>query len=430
MRFRLMAVPILVLATVMAFDAVSGPHPTLAGQVWNVRVGDGGQGVAAATFLPGAITIHSGDTIHFAAPFAWEPHTVTSIPAGGTEPPPFVGRPPQITTNPVALNPSFGGSGAQSFDPSKYYNSGFLYPGGLFNFSDTADVSFPAAGTYTFYCLLHSGQDPTTHQIGGMHIDVTVVPQGSPGPTSQSDIDAAVSAARSTLISAGVQAESTFPLTQTKLADGSTNWGVTAGGSGLDSLDPEGVTDIAQFTPGGLSINTGDTITWTNNTQTSHTVSFFSGGPDIPLLTPLPAGDGGPPNFEINPSVLLPAGGPNYDDTGYVNSGFIDTGLSGASTFTLKFTKPGTYKYICQIHDQAGMIGTINVTDAAAPAVPSAASPSTAAPSRPEAIAPPDTGTGPPRRGSGGWLVAIMILGMIGATFALAGTRLIRRRTA
>jgi plastocyanin len=425
-----MAVPILVLATVIAFDAVSGPHPTLAGQVWNVRVGDGGQGVAAATFFPGAITIHSGDTIHFLAPDSWEPHTVTSIPDGVNEPHPYVGRPPKVMTNPLAFYPSFGGSGVQSYDPSKYYNSGFLFPGDQYNGTDTADVSFSTPGTYTFFCLLHSGVDPTTHKIGGMHVDVTVVPQGSSGPTSQADIDAAASAQRTTLINAGVQALNTFPLTQTKLSDGSTNWGVTAGGYGLDTLDPDGVTDIAQFTPSGLSVNTGDTVTWTNDTGTFHTITFLSGGPDIPLLLPIAATGGGPPNFEINPSALEPAGGPTYDGTGYVNSGFLDTEVSPfGSTFSLTFTKAGTYQYICHLHDQVGMIGTINVTDAAVPAVPSAAAPSTAAPARPETIAPPDTGTGPPRRGSGGWLVAIMVLGMIGATFALAGTRLVGRRT-
>src|ERR1700674_2307465 len=119
MRLKLVTVPIVALVAVVAVSAVSSVRPASAGQVWNVRVGDGGQGVAAAAFFPGAITIHADDTIHFAAPYAWEPHTVTSIPAGESEPHPFVGRPPHVTTNPVALNSSFGGSGRQSYDPSK-----------------------------------------------------------------------------------------------------------------------------------------------------------------------------------------------------------------------------------------------------------------------------------------------------------------------
>ena len=420
MRLRLIAVPILVLATIMAFSAANGPQPSFADAVWNVQVGSGGQGVGIAAFLPEAITIHSGDTIHFVDPNAWEPHTVTSIPPGGAVPDFTVGT-PQPGLNPLAAYPSFNGSGVQRYDPSQYYNSGLL------NQNDAVDVSFSKTGTFSFICLIHGGIDPATGQAGGMHIDVTVVPQGGAGPTSQDVIDAAATAQRTTLISAGTQAASTLQLTQAKLSDGTTNWGVTAGGSGLASLDPEGVTDIPQFSPSGLSINTGDTVTWTNNTGVPHTVTFLSGGPDVPLVTPLPGGVG-PPFLAINPLVQTPAGGPTYDGTGYVNSGFISTG-GGANTFALTFTKAGTYQYICHLHDQVGMIGTVNVSDAAAPTVPPVAAPSTAPPARPVVIAPPDTGTGPPPSGSGGWPIAIVVLDIIGASIALAGTRLVGRRT-
>jgi plastocyanin len=44
-----------------------------------------------------------------------------------------------------------------------------------------------------------------------------------------------------------------------------------------------------------------------------------------------------------------------------VNSGFIGAGLPAGTTFSATFTKPGTYAYICALHDELGMVGTVVV---------------------------------------------------------------------
>jgi hypothetical protein len=78
------------------------------------------------------------------------------------------------------------------------------------------------------------------------------------------------------------------------------------------------------------------------------------------------------PPGEIAP--LIASGGTVYNGTGTVNSGFLSTRaqyefyqLAGtplpvaATTFTVTFTKAGTWDYICALHDGAGMVGKVIV---------------------------------------------------------------------
>jgi plastocyanin len=109
--------------------------------------------------------------------------------------------------------------------------------------------------------------DNTTHKAAGMKLDVTVVPQGSPGPGSQAGADAQGNTERDALIAEGLTAAAGFKLSSAKLTDGSTTWGATVGGYG----DALGQADISRFTPGNINVNVGDTVTWTNDTLTPHT---------------------------------------------------------------------------------------------------------------------------------------------------------------
>jgi plastocyanin len=71
------------------------------------------------------------------------------------------------------------------------------------------------------------------------------------------------------------------------------------------------------FAPAVLTLTTGTTVTWTNRDSIAHTVTDEADGISSPVL--------------------------NQGDT-----------------FTYRFTKPGTYNYICTIHPE--MHGTIVVT--------------------------------------------------------------------
>jgi hypothetical protein len=82
----------------------------------------------------------------------------------------------------------------------------------------------------------------------------------------------------------------------------------------------------------------------------------------------------GPPKLLLNPAAVAPAGGSTYDGTGISNSGFIpgkSDPAPGPRTYSLTFTKEGTYEYICVLHDQMGMSGHVTVLPASAGPGPS-----------------------------------------------------------
>jgi len=133
-------------------------------------------------------------------------------------------------------------------------------------------------------------------------------------------------------------------------AAAATTWRVSVGAQTPD----KGIQADAFLTP-KVSINVGDTVTWTVKTDEIHTVTFLSGQAPPPLIVPTPNGP------DLNPVVAAPSGGPSYDGTGYVNSGIV---LQPA-TFSLKFTKAGTFAYLCQIHP--GMVGSVEVASAGTP---------------------------------------------------------------
>ena len=83
--------------------------------------------------------------------------------------------------------------------------------------------------------------------------------------------------------------------------------------------------DIANFAfdPATVTINAGETVTWTNHDQAAHSAAFVNGGPKTPILT---------------------------------------TGKSASLTFTVA----GTFNYVCGIHG-AAMMGTVIVRAIATP---------------------------------------------------------------
>lgn len=101
-----------------------------------------------------------------------------------------------------------------------------------------------------------------------------------------------------------------------------------------------------QFYPATITVNVGDTVTWTYPSAEPHTVTFLGAG----QATPPPPTD---------PSAPAPAGGSSYDGSAYTSSGFIALGYS----YSLKFTKAGTYTYYCLLH-QPEMQGTVVVNPA------------------------------------------------------------------
>ena len=73
--------------------------------------------------------------------------------------------------------------------------------------------------------------------------------------------------------------------------------------------------------------------------------------------------------------VLAPAGGTSYNGQGYFNSGFMPGTLDqtpGPRSYSLTFTTPGTYEFICTLHYELGMGGQVTVLAATGtPGMPS-----------------------------------------------------------
>jgi plastocyanin len=387
--------PVMALAGLLALSSVrtqstSAATPT----TWNMSVGQGHGQVAANDFFPEEITVHQGDTIHFASAFG-EPHTVTFVPAGMTTPAlivPEAAGPPHLMINPLAANPTSNAGGAVTFDSSQYFNSGLLFKG------DSADLTFPKIGTFKFVCLVHAG----------MSVSVSVVGAGGQVQT-QAQLDAAGKADSDQVIANGVAAASQINSTKQQLPDGSYNWRVQAGGHA-------GEADILEFNSPNITVNAGDTVTWTNLTDTPHTVTFAAPGQALPdFIQPIPQ-TSGPPILELPLAAVLPAGGSSYDGTAFTNSGIISTADSPTNTFSLKFTKPGTYTYVCLVH--GGMMGTITVAGAPASV---ASSPT---PSVPSGVTAPNTGLGPTPGDAGRWLPALLLVALSGLLLVGAGARL------
>jgi len=128
-------------------------------------------------------------------------------------------------------------------------------------------------------------------------------------------------------------------------AHDATTWKATVGGESADHA-----IQAQAFLPTQITIDQGDTVTWTTGADFVHTVTFLSEGTPPPVVAP----DG---NQVIQPAATaFPSGGPSYDGSGFVNSGLLE---GKGKTFSLTFTKAGTYGYFCLLHP--GMVGQVVV---------------------------------------------------------------------
>lgn len=138
-------------------------------------------------------------------------------------------------------------------------------------------------------------------------------------------------------------------------ADGSRVWRVQVG-----AIDEAEMIEAMGFFPREITVNADDAILF--DFRSFHTASFLSGAERPLLVVPDEAAgtpEAGEPRFIFNPMAVFAAGGNTYDGTGYVNSGTPDP---SAPPFTLTFTVPGTYEYLCLVHPE--MKGQVIVQEA------------------------------------------------------------------
>lgn len=313
-RKLLVSFLMLALAACGAKTSDVAPLPTVAPMTWQIQAGgsNNNEAVQGLEFYPASLTINAGDTVQWTFP-SGEPHTVSIVPDGQTAPPP---------TDPSVPAPV----GGTTTDGTTYTSSGFILLGKNYL------MTFTKPGTYHYTCLIHAGMDGT----------IIVNPAGTQRSTTQQAVTAAGQAALTTDLNAGVASLASFPypFDGTQVAAGiapGPPTGKPAAATVLRFLSSDKLTSTS------VTVHVGSSVTWTNlSNNEPHTVTFGVVGQPFPVMDP-----------------LSPAMGPSsYDGTTLVNSGV----LVGGQTFTLTFTKTGSYVYHCLFHDDTtGMIGTVNV---------------------------------------------------------------------
>jgi plastocyanin len=319
----------------------------------NVKAGGGETGYAVNLFLPSDVTVNTGDTVTWG--FDWfEPHSVT------------YGTP---TGDPTM--PSVPLDAAHEFDGSSYFSSGLL--GEEFSEVTTFSVTFMNAGNYDIYCAIHPFMTSTVNVVDSGTVD------------TQEELDARGAAEYGPALAElkTLQGQlAAAPFTSTDNGDGTKTWNAVVSGATMSG-------DVMQFFPPSAGIKAGDTLRWTNSTPVPHTVTFN--------MQEYPGGD---------PFAVPRSSNTTFDGTGFTNSGIIGVDFPDGTSYALKFSKAGTYNFVCILHANQGMAGTVTVGEADAPQ-------------------PPATGMG--TGGTGGinyaWYLAGAILLVAGSVPLLAAAR-------
>jgi plastocyanin len=356
-RFALLSTALLAMAV---FGFVGADHSASAqdGDL-TVRAGDGETGYTVNAFLPQNLTVVEGTTVTWQ--FPWREIHMVAFPGN---------------LDPNGPEPAVTPSGGDYPSAAGYAYSGVI-AGDPAN-PPTYALKFVEAGTYDFFCFIHP-------KMSGK---VTVLEPDAPNANTadtQASVDtrgeaeygprlAAIKTAANQLAAKGA--------TVTTTAAGKQRHELTVG------LTSEPGDDAVLFLPGSVTVHEGDTVAWVSSTETPHNVVFG------------PPAEGDPFEFPGDPS------GSSFSGTGRLQSPMMFGG-SPTSTFEVAFPKAGTYEYICMLHADQGMVGTVIVTAAPSPTP-------TPTPTTPAAPAAPNTGSGSTGDGGvGGWT-------LIGGAIALA----------
>jgi plastocyanin len=245
---------------------------------------------------------------------------------------------PDVQVNPLIAFPV---QPSPTYDGTAYFNSGLPQPNQQ-DFEWT--LTFAKPGAYAYLCSVHPN----------MQAYVVVEPPGTAVPT-QDEVTAQGQREAQQYIA---DAQTALQRQQAAVPAAAT------GGTWTVSMDAPDSTHYAlqRFFPQAITIQAGDTIRWVNPALTEpHTVTFRAGAPRESEFLPTPQPNG-PPLIMGNMRVLAPVTPPApYDGQSYANSGFLGEGFPFGREFRLTFAQPGTYQYVCVLHEDLGMSGFVVV---------------------------------------------------------------------
>ena len=223
---------------------------------------------------------------------------------------------------------------------------------------------FPTAGNFKLVCLVHNNMEGAVHVLASPEL-----------PFDQAFYDKQAQKRQAELLSdgAGLKGQGTATAQQSSRDAVSAGIGeIVATGGGSDTVS------VMRFLQDSIVVRVGDTVEWTNlDPVTPHTVTF---GFPIEPAPPQPPSAG----------VTLDSDGARQADvsspTDNVHSGFLQAAFQDrgpppppkaappppavapleqspltVTRFRVTFTKPGTFTYICALHDDLGMKGQVIV---------------------------------------------------------------------
>jgi plastocyanin len=304
------------------------------------------RGSQALAFLPNELWIHTGDSIRWTFS-THERHTVSFLKTGQTRPPGF-GPTFGVLAGCPGTTPD-----ASSFDGTACVTSDILLldpNAGPKATAPTYSVRFPATGNFKFVCLVHNDMTGVVH----------VRDLSEALPHDQDFYDRAALKQRSVLLANAsrlVIDEAFLDDAQGQSPDVAAGAGaiVTTTGAGSQTAS------LMRFMQPMIVVRVGDTVEWTSlDPSINHTITFGTEPTD-----PRPASS----NVQLTPDGARSAAISSAAEN--VNSGFLSPapqdrpGLPqanpGVTRFRVTFRSPGVFNYICAIHDDLGMKGTVLV---------------------------------------------------------------------
>lgn len=343
----------LAVGTALVLGSTAGLFPTSAAaggsSTWQVQAGNLDSFTAPSqehtTYYPASTVVHENDEVVFTGVGQ---HTVTfnmpripGVPTFAYGDPSFFGG--------DTLNPANQDGGA----PLNSGQFGCFGPCGplespIFTLHIAGGTAGSQGTTYHFLCAFHRDMNGT----------ITVLPSSAKLPST----DAQNQKLAQRLEKADITSASHLAKRTAKAFE--KREGVAAG-VGQPSVQGLGWAAVLRFLPAILEIEAGQSVTFSNeDINVPHTVTF---GPE----------PGDPPGAPPGTGVILPSGGNVVGSPDQaVNSGFLISqelidylnaasilppGFTATRTATFTFPNPGTYHYICALHDELGMVGTVVV---------------------------------------------------------------------
>jgi len=321
---------------------------TIQAKEWEATVGQESvdRGSQALAFLPNEFWINTGDSIRWTFP-THERHSLTFLTPGQVRPAGF-GPVFGVAIGCPGITPD-----GSSFDSSTCVTSDILM---LPEDADAAatpltySVTFPAAGNFKLVCLVHADMTGMVH----------VANSSTALPHDQDFYDRQAQREQALLIDEAARLEGRSTPGQEDRAGSTT---VAAGIGEIITTTGSGsqTASLMRFVPETIAVHVGDTVEWTSlDPSINHTVTFGTEPDD-----PRPVSTGVMAVTDAARQAVLASAADS------VNSGFLTPTPQDRSTlaqaapnvtrFRITFKSAGTFNYICAVHDQLGMQGTVIV---------------------------------------------------------------------